>query len=340
MLVAVSFGALALKLLHTDAAYSKPEKNADMKTKSVITIGLATLIVATVCTIMLRHPTQPDAPQRINDPNLFPFVRSLQGTNPPDVTVDNNDELVANAELRHMFDYYLSAGSEATPQAIRTKIEEEIDRTLKPHAAMEAKRLLTQYLNYRAAVMALQKNQPEASPGESPIRARLLAIQQIRTLFFTPKEISGMFGFDDEYAEDAIARMEINQDKNLTPEQKKAKLAKLDASMSPALREAREAPFKVAKMEETAAKMRADGATDDDVYRMRAKAFSPEAASRLADLDKQTADWQRRITSYQADRNNVLANNTLSDADKQAAIQQLRDAQFNSTEQLRLGAYE
>jgi len=239
-----------------------------------------------------------------------------------------------------MFDYYLSASSETTPEKIRAKIEAELDRTLKPRAAIEAKRLLARYLDYRAAVMEMQKNPQMAVPGISPIRARLLAVQQTRARFFTAKEVEGMFGADDAHDMDAVARLEINQDKSLTPAQKKEKLLALDAAMPANLREARDAPLKVANMEESVLKMRADGATEDDIYRMRAKVFSPEAASRLADLDRQTLDWNKRIASYQADRKSVLANATLSDQDRQTAIQQLRDAHFSSDEQKRLAAYE
>lgn len=311
-----------------------------MKTKTTIILWAATLCAVIACAMMLMHPTAPPSQPHAADSNPFSFVHSLQGTVPPDVTVDDHDGLVADAELRHMFDYYLSAESETTPQAIRTKIEEELDRTLKPRAAVEAKRLLGQYLAFRNAVMEMQKNPPPADPSISPIRARLMAIQQIRANYFTSEEIKGMFGFDDEHAEDAIARVEITRDKSLTAEQKKLKLAKLDAAMSPELRTEREAPFKVAKMEEAVTAARAKGASDDDVYRLRAKMFSPAAASRLAELDQQNSNWKQRIDSYLADRKNVLANSTLSDTDKQTAIQQLRDTQFSSTEQLRLGAYE
>lgn len=311
-----------------------------MKTKSLIALGSATLVATVFCSVMLTRPVEHAAPKAEAESNPFPFVHSLAGTNPPDLTVAGDDALVVNAALRHMFDYYLSAGSESTPDKIRAEIEAELDRTLKPRAANEAKRLLARYLDYRTAVMEMQKNRQSPTPGISPLRARMLAIQQTRARFFTPKEVEGMFGFDDAHDMDAVARLEISQDKNLTPEQKKAKLAALDAAMSPALREAKEAPLKVANMEEAALKMRADGASEDDIYRMRAKVFSPEAAARLADLDREVLDWNKRIASYQADRKSILDNATLSDANRQAAIQQLRDAHFSSDEQRRLPAYE
>jgi lipase chaperone LimK len=69
---------------------------------------------------------------------------------------------------------------------------------------------------------------------------------------------------------------------------------------------------------------------------MRSSALSPEAAARLADVDREEADWQRRIAAYQAQRQQLQRQNR-SDP---AALQQLRDNGFTSDEQRRLAAYE
>ncbi len=73
---------------------------------------------------------------------------------------------------------------------------------------------------------------------------------------------------------------------------------------------------------------------------MRAAAFSPEAAARMAAVDQENANWKNRIGDYLEQRNKVLSNTNLPDVDRQAALQQLRDARFSVNEQKRLGAYE
>jgi lipase chaperone LimK len=78
-------------------------------------------------------------------------------------------------------------------------------------------------------------------------------------------------------------------------------------------------------------KLREQGASDDDVYRLRAAAFSPEAANRLAQLDREEAEWRARIVAYKAQR---------PTAGDETALQQLRDKYFSGDEQRRLGAYE
>ena len=87
--------------------------------------------------------------------------------------------------------------------------------------------------------------------------------------------------------------------------------------------------------------MRAQGASQDDIYRMRAAALTPEAAARLAEVDQEEAAWKSRIASYLAERKSTLATSVkLSDAERDTALQQLRQARFTADEQKRLAAYE
>ena len=63
-------------------------------------------------------------------------------------------------------------------------------------------------------------------------------MQQLRSAYFTPEEIAGLFGASDAYDLDAIARLEINSDSSLNEAQRKQKLAALDARLPPQARTA------------------------------------------------------------------------------------------------------
>lgn len=308
--------------------------------KSFAWIGAAALAAALFATLMLRQHEADPVPKPRTEPNLFPFVRSMEGTRPDgEIKVGADDALVVDAQLGRLFDYYLAAVGEKSVAEIRTEIEHELDRRLKPAAAREAKLLLTRYLDYKRALVDVEKDLQKTAGSGGTARARLTAMQQLRTRFFSATETDGLFGFDDSYDMDAVARLEINQDKSLSAAQKKEKLAALDAAMPAALREAREAPLVVVKLEESAQKMRAQGASEDDIYRMRAAALTPEAAARLAAVDQEELAWKNRIAAYQAERNKLTGAN-LPEADRQAALQQLREARFSPDEQRRLTAYE
>jgi len=245
------------------------------------------------------------------------------------------DALKVDAELRHLFDYYLSALGEAELPAIRAGIEQELERRLKPAAAAEAKRLLGQYLAYKRALAGAERGQSAPTTGSSfaaAARNRLLAMQELRKRYFSPAEAAGLFGDTDARDLDAIARLELVDDKTLTPAQRLQKMADLDRNLPAALQEERTAPQRVLNLEQQVETARRAGASDDEIFRLRAATFDPQAANRLAQLDREQAEWLRRVAAYRSASAGLGGN--------PAAIQQLRDNLFTSWEQKRLGAYE
>lgn len=248
---------------------------------------------------------------------------------------------LAYAELRRMFDYYLSAVGEQTIEAITQQIKSELDRSMPPAQASAAKRLLDLYLAFKRELVDLEKKPELAGTGVQAIRKRFLAMQDLRARFFSEQETQGMFGFDDAYDMDAIARLEIDQTPGLNDAQKKAKYAALDAAMPAALREEREAPRLVIRLEEMAQAMRAKGASEDDIYRMRTKELNPEAAARLAEVDREEMAWKARIADYLNERNKLLKTHAdWSESERQQAMSQLQQSRFDENERRRLPAYE
>ena len=296
-------------------------------------LGAGVLVAGLLLLSLSKPDVARQAPLRTT-PDAFAFVRSMEGTR-PDGEVKQSAEgvLVVDAELGHLFDYYLAGMGEKDLAAIRSEIERELDRRLKPGAAAQAKRLLGSYLDYKRALAGLEQRLKDMGELGKSARARMEAMQKLRADFFTATEIAGLFGFSDAYDLDALRRLEISTDSTLSAPQRAAKLAELDQKLSPAMREEREAPSRVLRTEEAVLHMRARGASDDEIYRVRAAAFSTEGANRLAELDRDEAAWKGRIKAYQAERVAVPAG-------AEAALQRLRDQHFNPEEQRRLGAYE
>jgi lipase chaperone LimK len=314
-----------------------------MQIKTVyLAIGATAWAAAIFFTIKLIQPEERVAPTPSAEANLFPFVKSMDGTRSDGrLTVSADDTLVVDAELRRMFDYYLAAVGEKPLYEIRAEMERELERRLKPRAAAEAKRLLARYLDYKTDLVNVEKNLQVVGTGVGAVKARMIAMQRARLRFFSANEAQAMFGTDDAHDMDSVARLDISEDKSLSEEQKKEQMAVLDAVMPDELRKERDAPLVVVKLEELVAKMRAQGASDDEVYRARAAAFTPDAAVRLADLDREEAAWKSRIATYQAEHSKLnAANVNLPESEKQVALQRLREAGFDINEQRRLAAYE
>ncbi|CAN7375358.1 lipase secretion chaperone [Pseudoduganella sp. LjRoot289] len=278
------------------------------------------------------------APQA--QPDYFAFVPSMAGTAPDGAArQDAAERLVVDEELGYLFEYYLAGLGERKLAAVRAEIERELDRRLRPIPSGAAKRLLDNYLAYKRALADLERGLPKTTDMAAGARARLEAMQQLRLKHFTPEQIAGLFGAADNYAADTIARLEISGDRKLSDAERKDKLAALDGKLPPALREQRDAPTRVLRLEESVQQARAQGAGEHDVYRLRAAALSPEAASRLAEVDREEADWQRRIAQYQAGRRQLPDAAAGAEGDG-SARQALRNSLFSPEEQRRLGAYE
>jgi lipase chaperone LimK len=260
------------------------------------------------------------------------FAPSLQGTRPDGaVHVAPDDSIVADARLIELFDYYLSTVGEKSPAAVRAEIERELDRTLRPAAAAAAKRVLTRYSAYRLALAGVGTDRRLAGQDAAALKRRLDALRGLRAQYFSQLEIAAIFGREDAANAEALARMEIRDDRTLDAQQKRARLAALDAGLPVDVRAAREAPLKIVRVQEEAERLRAGGAGEEDVFRLRADAFGVDAAQRLAEVDREEAAWRRRIDAYLVQRLGL---------NDEAAVTALRNRMFSEDEQRRLGAYE
>lgn len=265
-------------------------------------------------------------------PSSTLFAPSLQGTRPDGaVHVAQDDSVVADARLIELFDYYLSTVGEKSPAAVRAEIERELDRTLRPPAAAAAKRVLARYIAYRQALAGLQTDRRLSGQDAAALKRRLNALRGLRAQYFSPREIAAIFGREDAANADALARMEIRDDRTLSAQQKQVRLAALDAGLPADVRAAREASLKIVRVQEEAERLRAGGAGEEDVFRLRAEAFGADAAQRLADVDREEAAWKRRIEAYLAERRGLR---------DEAEIAALRSRMFSEDEQRRLTVYE
>jgi len=318
-----------------------------MRTANLAFAGATALVVAVFFIFTSLQTEEQSTPikQRKMD-NSFDFVRSFEGTTQDgNLSRDGGSELQVSAELRLLFDYYLTATGEKQLPEIRAEIERVLDQKLSAQAALQAKNLLARYIQYKQALVSVETNAQNISLNKTSMaaaaRQRWSAMQQTRQRFFSEKENQAMFGFDDAYDMDALNRMDVAENTSLNPEQKQAQLQALDDALPAALREEKNAPYQVIRLEEQASQLRANGASDADIYTMRANATSPEAATRLAEVDREEAIWKARIQQYQEQKNKLNTEMAFHSAtEKQAALDQVRKQYFNADEQRRLPAYE
>ncbi len=269
-----------------------------------------------------------------------PFAASLAGTQPDGAPASPAAQLPVDDSLRRLFDYYLATEGEQSLAAIVAAVEAELERRFAPAAAQAAKQLFQRYLAYKRDLQALDGVASLQGNALGVARQRLDAARALRSRHFSAAEAAGLFGWEDRYDDDALARMQIQQDGSLSAADKRARLAELDRQLDPAMLAARQQPVQHLAVAEQVAKAREQGADAAEVFRIRAANVGEAAAERLAKLDTEEADWQRRIQAYQQTLAALRADSTLSQAEREARIAQLREAGFDAQERLRLSAYE
>ncbi|MFC4160349.1 lipase secretion chaperone [Chitinimonas lacunae] len=284
--------------------------------------------------VLLWRPAEPPA---INA--TVEFAPSLRGTTVDGQARQEGGRLVVDDRLRELFDYYLSSYGERSLEQIETEIGAELDRRLPPEAAAEARRVLKRYLAFKRALVALDQDPKLAGNGLDAIQARLDAVAALRAQFFSPAEARAMFGLEESYARDALARLRVQQDSSLSPSERARQLAELDAAAAPEIRLARQAPMQQANLAQAVEAARARGADAAEIHRLRSANVGAAAADRLAVLDREEAAWQQRITTWRADRERILADPSLDAATREVQLRRLDDERFSADEQRRLAAY-
>jgi lipase chaperone LimK len=281
------------------------------------------------------------------------FAASMRGTQPDGRLTVHRNALELNPELLHLFEYYLSAQGEKSREQIEAAIRDDLLSRLSssPAALAQAEGLLSRYLEYRKALLALPQAGSGASAGGQATAARLQArfqqVRQLRAQFFSPHEASAFFFADELRDADAIRRLNIFENASLSLTEKQAAYEQLDLNLPPPLRQEREAPLRIQTVEQQVALMRTAGATEQDVHHFRAVHFSADAASRLEQVDREQQFWVSRIQQYDSEARRLLR---LPDGPlripaslppaQQVALDDLRARLFNPQERRRLAAYE
>lgn len=263
------------------------------------------------------------------------FAPSMAGTQPDGEIRNGSGRLVVGPELLLRFDYYLAAVHDRTLADIQHQIELDLGRELVPADAARAKDLLGRYLRYRQELATMKWQLPLETSRAQAMRAQLTGVRALRDRHFLPQDVKALFSDAEAREEAALARFDVIQDSTLSAAQKAARLADLNAEGG-----TRSEMQRVEALAQQVAAARANGATDAEVFSIRAAQFGSEAASRMATVDQERSTWQQRIEVYKAERSKLLLNASLSEAEREVAIGQLQTGKFSSEERLRLAAYE
>jgi lipase chaperone LimK len=267
---------------------------------------------------------------------------SLQGTEVDgELEVDAAGRLKITGGIRRVFDYFLSAVGEEPLESTLKRIRAYIRHKLPAGAAAEADRLLDSYIAYKPALDSIP--QVQASPGNvdlAALRRQMQQVQALRTQFFTPEVVTAFFGDEDTYDRYTLERLDVMQDKSLTPEQRAVRLAALEQQLPDAMRESIRVINQVQNLDAMTREWKQKGGSPAELRQIRESLVGPEAADRLEALDQENAQWDQRMASWYAERDAILANRGLSEQDRQRAVEEARRTRFNAQELVRVESLE
>lgn len=252
--------------------------------------------------------------------------------------VDSSGGLIIESDIRRTFDYFLASIGEEPIEASVTRLRHYIEAQLPPPGRGQALRLLSQYLDYKRQLLALEQNQMQR-PDLDAMRERLRAVQQLRAGIFDVEVHHAFFALEEAADSFTLERLAIRRDPTLDAAAKGAAIDSLQATLPADLRDGLVAQQQLELREQTRA-LQASGGSPTDLRRLRQELVGNAATERLERLDLTRQQWHKRLAAYRQEKSRIESNRGLGDADKRAAIARLAVDHFEEKERSRLEAAE
>lgn len=246
---------------------------------------------------------------------------------------DHRGNLVIDMQLRHWIDFHLTALGEVELSELKLIMQQQMYELPQP-GQQQALDLLEAYLGY---LMALDNYDAEearrtASAQMSDIEARLRWQQRLRREWLEPNVVEAFFAGEESIDEYTLTSLRLRKD-GATAEQ----LAALETTLPEPIQQMRRESRQVITMGGDEARLREQGASNEEIQQWRVQEYGVEAAERLAQVDKKQAQWQQRLKAYQAYQSS-LSTKHLATGDSEKELQAYRNKHFSKAEQKRLGA--
>jgi lipase chaperone LimK len=250
--------------------------------------------------------------------------------------VDSRGQLLLDPQLLQLFDFYFNAVDEEPVATILQRIHHDLASQLQGPALAQARDLLKRYLDYRLAIMDLPKERQE--PTASAFGQYLQTLTQLREQYFSATENQAFFSSDASQDQFMLAQLQLNE-QGLSPAEHLKQLTLLEAQLPPEQRAVRQQVSRDGELYAATEAMRQAGASDEDIYQLRAQTLDPQAATALQQLDVQRREWQARLDAYGKARDSVRQSG-LSASDQQSAINNLQISSFDEFERKRVSALD
>ena len=213
------------------------------------------------------------------------------------------------------------------PAALKQRLAALVGQHFPAELATRALALAERYVDYRVALGQLRTPQDLNDPAA--LRESLQARHRVRQQFFDGPEYEALFAREADLDRYTLARLEIERNIQLSPEQRAQALQAADNELSAGRRAERSAATEhMAAAAQTAA-FNASNADERTRYAARSAQYGPAAAQAMAQLDWEEQHWNQRLDQYSQAR---------TQQGEGPGLQQLRQQLFSPEEQQRMDA--
>jgi lipase chaperone LimK len=221
----------------------------------------------------------------------------------------------------------MEAGDASDPATLKQRLAALINQHFPAALATRALALAERYVDYRVALGRLRAPQDLTDPRA--LRDALEARHKVRLQFFDDAEYDALFAREADLDRYTLARLEIERNTQLSPEQRAQALQAADNELSAERRAERSAATEhMAAAAQTAA-FNASNADERTRYAARSAQYGPAAAQAMAQLDREEQHWNQRLDQYSQAR---------AQQGEGPGLQQLRQQLFSPEEQQRIDA--
>lgn len=290
-----------------------------------------------------------EASAAIQPENLIPpflensIPQSLEGVD-LDIAlpIDSQGNLIIGMELKDLFEIYLSALGEEELESVLLRIQQALAMQLSSPALEQGYDALKRFIDYKIEMANLKNadfdvTQNTKQSNLNTVRRQKDKLASLQSKYFTPHEREALFAQEIEYDNFMMMHLSIQEDQTLSFEEKQQQVAALEATLPEDIKQVRESAMAPANVYQQAQSMRAEGKSESEIYQMRADTLGEDAATALAKLDQQRAQWQQRLETFKEQQRSISSSG-LSLADQQAELDALISRNFNGTESIRVRA--
>lgn len=269
---------------------------------------------------------------------------SLKGTSIDGIyPVDADGNLVMSQDVKHRFEYFLSTMGEFTLEEVLQFVRDDIQLNLQNPAQQQALTLFDQYIAYKYALVELEQGLQAPQAYElndlERYRYQLQQLRDVRREYLPAEAVDAFFGFDENYDDFMLNRLEIQNNRQLSAQEKKQQLDSLEDMLPEDVRQMRNETQKVSQYFTLTEKMQKDGASETEIFEVNSQAFGQEAALRLKAVQQQRQAFQNKVASYVSAKQQIENDKQLSAEQKTQQLEALL-VPFSETERLRLPALE